>query len=211
MIQIPARFRMTWEQVKPRILPRLLSTEWHAEYIKNLVKIPIVADVVQTFYIDVHDWADCNDIQTHAHIAITYELLQHLGKTIDDLVKASDENSLDAYTATWMVQLLSDFMDAPQPACDAPLLVITSEDGWCASAGILNPNIQQTLKDIVGDDYYVILSSVHEALVAPADAGISVDHMAYMVRSINREVVEPQDCLSDHVFQMKNGQLCAVA
>ena len=209
MIQIPARFRMTWDQVRPRILPRLLSTEWHSEYVKDLVKLPVVADIVETFYIDVHDFADCPDVETHAHIAVTYDLLRHLDKSIDDLVAAVAENTRDTYTVKPLGQLMSEMFGAPAPEAESPLVVVTNTANWCASAGILNPTIQQDLTCMLGEDFYVLPSSVHEVLCVSSDTVSSVDDLVRMVRTINREVVEADDCLSDHVFQIQAGRLVA--
>ena len=90
MPSIPLTF--TWEQIKNRISSRLLSTTWHAEKIKNLVTIPIAADVVQAFYICVDGLVENPPWSTEgqsAYIGITPSLLSYLGKTVNDLLEAS--------------------------------------------------------------------------------------------------------------------------
>ena len=53
---------------------------------------------------------------------------------------------------------------------------------------------------ILGDDYYVLPSSVHEVVLVPESKGMAPDEMDAMVAEINETHVEEEELLSNHAY-----------
>ena len=58
----------------------------------------------------------------------------------------------------------------------------------------------------VGDDFYVLPSSVHELIIVNRTIATRTKEMKNMVRTVNSSVVEPEERLSDQIYRYnKNG------
>ena len=57
----------------------------------------------------------------------------------------------------------------------------------------------QQIGDIVGGNFYVLPSSVHEVLIVPDNGTMELRDLSAMVYEVNRTEVAPQDRLSDNV------------
>jgi hypothetical protein len=58
---------------------------------------------------------------------------------------------------------------------------------------------------LIGEEYYVLPSSVHEVLAVPVSQCDHVEGLAYNVRAINAGIVSKDDYLSDNVFKYDAG------
>ena len=203
MPSIPLNF--TWEQIKNRISSRLLSTTWHAEKIKNLVTIPLAADVVQAFYICLDGLVDSPPWSTEnqsAFAGITPSLLSYLGKNVSDLLDAS------AASRHGSARPMSDFLPVPTDETGPQMYVVSTEDKAFGASAILDPSVQETLNSVYPSGFYICCSSVHECLAVSSDAA-DLSDLKNMVYTINRAEVAPEDRLSDSVFTLRGGCLAA--
>ena len=67
---------------------------------------------------------------------------------------------------------------------------------------ILYPDILKDIREKLGDDFYVLPSSVHELLIKPKTVEeLSPKELEQIVREVNREVVRECEFLSDHVYE----------
>ena len=80
-----------------------------------------------------------------------------------------------------------------------PMFVLTSRQKTHGAGLILNPVIQQKIAAIMGGDYYVLPSSIHEVLIVPQTGDHNARELSEMVHEINRSMVAPDDVLSDKV------------
>ena len=81
------------------------------------------------------------------------------------------------------------------------MMVLTNGATSYGAALIVNPRIQERIAEIVGGDFYVLPSSVHEVLILPAviTDRIPVSALNEMVRTVNETEVSNDDMLSDKV------------
>ena len=68
------------------------------------------------------------------------------------------------------------------------------------AAAILNDTARQEIAEKLGD-FYVLPSSIHEVMIVPKSTGRSLEELELMVRSVNSSEVEPDEVLSDHVYE----------
>lgn len=83
------------------------------------------------------------------------------------------------------------------------LLVLTTEGGVLGAAALYYPQMQSRIGEIVGGDYYVLPSSVHEVLIMPDDGHTSAKELAEMVKQINETEVRPEERLGNKVLHYR--------
>ena len=91
----------------------------------------------------------------------------------------------------------------PDQSEDVPLMLCLTNESCMNGAGlILNPVVQEKIANLLGSNYYVLPSSLHEVLIIP-DGGnretLNAEYLGYMVHEINVSTVSPSDLLSDKV------------
>lgn len=83
------------------------------------------------------------------------------------------------------------------------LLVLTTEDGRLGASALFYPGVQAMIGRIVGGDYYVLPSSVHEVLIMPDDGHENPRELAMMVHEINEHEVSPEERLGNKVLHFR--------
>ncbi len=86
---------------------------------------------------------------------------------------------------------------------DGTLLVLTTEDGVLGAAVLFYPEMQKRIGKMVGGDYYVLPSSVHEVLIMPDNGKWNAAELAAMVRAINEREVSPEERLGNRVLHYR--------
>ncbi|MBQ5340558.1 MAG: hypothetical protein J6W57_00935, partial [Oscillospiraceae bacterium] len=68
------------------------------------------------------------------------------------------------------------------------------------AVALFYPGMRQRISEIVGGDYYVLPSSVHEILIVPDNGEYSSTQLMQMVMAVNKNELMPQDKLADKVL-----------
>ena len=58
----------------------------------------------------------------------------------------------------------------------------------------------EDISEKVGEDFYILSSSLHEDIILPDSPDMDKDVLEQMVKDINAGEVAPEDRLSDHVY-----------
>lgn len=77
---------------------------------------------------------------------------------------------------------------------------ITNEYTRNGFSGIFYPCVLKCLGKRFGN-FYLLPSSIHEALIVPEDCGMTPEYLKEMVKSVNTDVVSPDEYLSDSIYQ----------
>lgn len=80
-----------------------------------------------------------------------------------------------------------------------PMYCLTNSEKTDGASLILQEDILERVGEVIGDAYYILPSSIHETLLVPENAMITAKELSDTVKEINRNVVAPEDRLSDHV------------
>lgn len=83
---------------------------------------------------------------------------------------------------------------------DCPLWVLTTNDMYNGAAVMLYNECFASLADQLGDDLYVLPSSIHEVIAVPVKLG-NPDILKSMVRFVNISDVLEEEKLSDNVYR----------
>ncbi len=81
-----------------------------------------------------------------------------------------------------------------------PMYVLTNTDRSLGAAAILYPGFLKNHTDVLGDEFFILPSSIHECILVPGWTGYRQEALAGMVKEINRKHVDPREVLSDRVY-----------
>ncbi len=210
---------ITRDAIIPHIYPRLLSAEYQAQRIENVIKKHISADLWLTWIVELADIIPAEKIPANSHpiAPVTYDFANNFNLTLQDLLHIGYENSHGKYTCQKMGDVLSALCEASLPAPEgtpSSMYILTTRSGAFGASAILDPAMQHKLKTIFGGNkFYCLPSSIHEFIVVPATGDAEQKHeLAHMVHTINHDAntMDPADILSDHVFCIENDTLTVV-
>ena len=80
------------------------------------------------------------------------------------------------------------------------MYVHTNESGYLGAAVILYSDVLKKEYERLGENFYIIPSSIHEIIVVPESFGMNRIEMENMLRSINASDVREEEILSDYVY-----------
>ena len=131
-----------FDSIRDRIHQRLLSSEWHAEKLKNLVKVNVVADIWLTWYVDLSDLFGKQSIS-----AVIYAMLKKWGVTLNELKNAAQINDAGSYKIESIGEIVGLMMDTPSPDL-AQMYILSNDACYFGSAGVLDQDMQAKLDEI---------------------------------------------------------------
>lgn len=190
------------ENIKDRIIMRMLNYKDNRMFLRG-VPHKLVDDLAICYVIVIH-----TDRDNTATMLVRDEHLNELGISCDELHELAYKNTREVYPPELrsMREKLKEFKEEKLlPKRRDPsneFYVLTNEIGQYGAVNILYPDIAEKAREIIGGDYYIIPSSVHECLLISKDCGPSPKCIGEMIRDINMTQVEREEWLSDHAYEM---------
>ena len=189
-----------WEQVKPKVLVKLVNSAQNAEYLEGKPHKDI-ADLSAIYYIDLG-----TDIYGNMTTVITDALLSQYGVSVEELHQTAVQNMGSKARFCSMFEVLSDLMGENAPTDelfphDNMIFVLSNDTKINGFSIFLCPEVMDDVAEKVGTDFYIIGSSVHEGLVIPRNPGIELDSLLSMVKEVNATQVSQEERVSDHVYR----------
>ena len=83
---------------------------------------------------------------------------------------------------------------------DAGLYVITNSRSNRGASAVCCPGVLGEASELLGGDFYLLPSSIHEMIAVPAQLAGSGERLGGMVREINRTVLSEEEFLADTVY-----------
>lgn len=147
--------------------------------------------------------------QEKAAIRVQNEHLKLWGVDVDTLYSYALDNSKRIYPAKavtikdMMQERFPDYFSENDifdfmPELSAPMYVITNKQNTLGAAAIFYSDALKEIAEEMGQDLYILPSSIHEVLVISSALG-SPEELGEMVKDINK-TLSPEEVLSDHVF-----------
>ena len=81
------------------------------------------------------------------------------------------------------------------------IYVISNCFNFLGAAAVFYPDVLKTLSETMGDDLYLLPSSVHEFLALPFSCGIDAGSLEELVRNMNLTHLAPEEILSEYVYR----------
>lgn len=196
-----------YDTIQDKIVFKLVHTEKNRELLEGVPHIELL-DLSIVFYVLL----DVNS-QGTATMTVNNEHLQYWDVTADELLALARKNVTRLLPAELftMQQAVDEILRAV-PGKRKNLLIesVTEADDFMyvlsnpirsfGAACIVYPEVLDMAGQILGEDYYVLPSSVHEVVLVPASKGMEPEEMDAMVTEINQTQVAEEEILSNHAY-----------
>lgn len=212
---------LSLETCRDKIIYRLSSGEKNRMRLENVPSIPFL-DMVITFHVLMMEEED-----GIGSVMVRNTLLQEWKLSTRQLFQLAQENTMRMFPLQVhsMAQMLSDLEEKyPELAEEYPegvlqgqgfqnTLVVSNQKGINGAAVLLYPGCLARLEEQCAGGYYILPSSIHEVLVLPDEDQIYGSGLQNMVQEVNKNCVQPDEILSDHVYhyssELKTVELCS--
>lgn len=166
---------------------------------QNIMAAPILdTDILVYFYVEVEKGA-------------FIKIRNDMGITWNEAVDASNKNDLETLKIENIFDMCNSLtktkeVDPPDEIKNA-MIVVTNKACNKGAALITIPEVRERIFPLLGDDFRVIPSSVHEVICIPKKDDEDIETLNNMIKETNRLFVEPKDLLSDYLYaySKKNG------
>lgn len=192
-----------WDLVKRRIFAKLVNTEKNEALLQKCPHRKYL-DLSLAYYVRIEG----KEPEEYGMIQISMEHQALWGVDESALFGAAWKNMQDAGEAALesVDDILSSFFCAGKVSGmeheEVRMYVLGNRSRQYGAAQMCNPQALQEAAETIGDDFWVLPSSVHEVILLPlhqSEAGAR--GLAEIVREVNETQVEPQDVLSGHVYR----------
>lgn len=199
---------LDYKSARDKLHIRLCDPEHNREYLKGKI-YSIEGDFAAVYRLNVMEQGD-----TVGSAVVTSALMESWGIDVDTLrrdamaAEAARRPMLAPVTemaeqmmfGTPVKNLLEGAGEGGLPeGMGMPLLCLTNSQKMYGAALALDSSVMDKVGKVLGGDFYVLPSSVHEVLVLPDNGMASLEELSRMVAEVNRNEVSAEDFLSDHV------------
>ena len=152
----------------------------------------------------------------NSSFVVSNDMCGAIGLTPDEVLMIGQQHiNSQHFEAKSMQEILSemmggDFMDMMPPMEGPKMIVLSSENKIQGANALLSEEALNQVHDMLGSDYVVIPSSVHEVICVPITDNMNPEDMRAMVREVNMGQVAPEERLSDQVFKHDGHKLTVV-
>ena len=142
-------------------------------------------------------------------VLVTKDMLNNMGITEEQLM--SDAKEIAPKIRPVVIQGLNEVMkekmgeeefekiDLPNEENEI-LFLASVPDGICGAGVLAYPNFMEQAADIIGGDFFILPSSIHEVLLVPDDGSWSARALKTLVENVNETEVRPEEKLTDSVY-----------
>lgn len=197
---IDMSFFEDWGLVRTRLFIKLINKEKNADFLheapyEDFLDLAIVA------YIRISDRKIGNGL-----IMVRNEHLRLWGVNAAEVLGIAKANTHDHddYSLSYIVDVLAN-MGAGHlvPNTDPvqfPMYVATNGKNTCGAAVLTMKDKLKEFADVIGGDYYIIPSSVHELILLLKGDDSDRDEIDKMIRDVNTRELSADEVLADHAY-----------
>ncbi len=91
-------------------------------------------------------------------------------------------------------------LEEPKEVFRDAIYVLTNSIRSFGAGCIMYPGLLEKVGLLLGENYYILPSSVHEWILVPESKGLDPEKMNMMVQEVNKTQVEEEEQLSDHIY-----------
>lgn len=213
-----------YRQMKSQIVYRIVNFDKNIENLKDSPYIPFM-DLAIVLYASFPV-----DGMTSGAVLIKNEHLDLWGITKEEAFKQAAENtpklmqpqikkmedtirelfSIEGIEVTEEFEMFMDEMRENE--VKIPMYVLTNEKNLYGAACMLYEGVLEMFAQELGEDIYILPSSVHEVILVPASVAFPAKELKEMVQDINATQIPKEEILSETVykFSMKKRGFCMV-
>lgn len=198
------RFREPWEDefirnydnIKEKLVYRLIHREKNKEILKEMPYIPYL-DLAIVFYVLL----EAGPYGTAA-MPVKTEHLRIWHVTEQQIYERACENTecLLPYEFRTIRSVIAELTDMDDTGEDDVLYVLSNHLRSFGASALLYQGRLEEVGEYLGEDYYVLPSSVHEVIVIRKSAASGKEFLSAIVKEINETQVEREEVLSNQAY-----------
>ena len=204
---------LDYEKSKSRLYPKLISTKENKELLSDVPHKNIL-DLSLVYYLR----CDSSELGASATSLVTNRQLETWVVDVKQLHRDAFENAkketifyplgswLALLNEKGMLELRKQFphIEEIKEIRDADMYVLHNRNGLYGASALFCQNVCDKIADLLKCNFYLIPSSIHEWILVPErewqGREDSLHELSEMVRTVNREQVDPEEVLSDHAY-----------
>lgn len=192
-----------YEEAKPHILMKLINTKENQDFLKTVPHKPFLDLSVVYFYL----------FQENVSSIMSSPVLNSWMDMWKIDVETLHLNAVKNYQSFFQTDSfnLNNFLAAALPKAEqlqfrlvqstAPrITVLTNKDCVWGAAQLIIPEILEEQGNLIGENYFIIPSSLHTLLLVPASEAPFIPIMNLIIQDVNQTSLDPEEILSDHVY-----------
>ena len=196
-----------FESCKDNICFKLISRDHNEELLKTVPWMPFL-DLAVIFYFYIPSFhGERGSIVVDSSIAqmwgVNTETLYKTACTNTSLLFSPDFFSMGEFLQNAGIELPSDSKDDVFCSGTPLLYVLTTNEKMYGASVILYPGVLKRIADELGNDLYILPSSIHELIVASATLTDDPSQLNLLIREVNEKEVPADEYLSDHSREQK--------
>lgn len=184
---------LEYPEMKEQIYYRLVSREKNTELLEQIPWVPWL-DLALVFYLRIPE-----HIIKNATALIHTAHMEHWGLTLGELYRNAAENMKKL---TVMLKPMEAFLEGYGPGnVNSGMYVLGMEKKEFGAAAIVSSEVQKMCCERMGEDYYILPSSIHELILLPVSMADGRKGLEQLVREVNACCVKEEDYLGAHVYR----------
>ncbi len=195
----------SYEDIRDHLRVRLMDMKANKDKLENAVYEPVGCGYALVAYMELPD-----EVAKDGIFNVPKDLAEKLGFNPRRIMldarlgsMASDFPKLTPMQEVLMWGETHNLLTGGEMPEGELMLVLTTEEGYLGASALFYTDMQKRIGEIVGGDYYVIPSSVHEVLIMPELGQMNPNDMAAMVKEINELQVAPDERLGNRVMHYR--------
>ena len=201
---IPIVSKINWDGIKDDLFVSVVNAAANEELLKTIPHRRI-EDLAVYAKIKVNEFDD-----GEASIRVTNDVLSLLKRTKDEVLNQAILNSEKLeFKCRSMLETMFGLIDDDSEMLEEmfpksnepPMYVVTTKSSIDGASILACRQALYNIVDKVGEDCFILPSSIYEVLLVPISAGISLESLQDMVKEVNRTEVKAGEILSDNVYQ----------
>lgn len=189
-------------KAEPRLRGKLVNTEKNREMLKDMPHREFL-DLSLIYYVEI-----CMNYGELGNILVKTEYMERWGREEEELYRAVVKNMDSDGKVRKLMDLVAQIMGVEEPLNEVgggvELYVLTNEKRANGAVYMMDKRLLREAFRIIGRDFLILPSSVHEVLLAPVEEENYEDRLAkiaQMVQEVNNTQLEETEILSYHVYR----------
>lgn len=148
---------------------------------------------------DLYAFVYCQESQEEEIRLVTNDDLKEWGVSRDALWEDA-LSQCEAEHPACLRSVRDILQQVPDPSSMDPMYVLTNVQGVFGAAAVFYRGLLTSIGQVLGQDYYLLPSSVHELIVLPDIVESDPGELKKIVQYVNREVLRQQDYLGESIY-----------
>ena len=209
---------ITPENAEKNLTLRIINREWNQDMVKQCAYLELeTKDLVAVPRWNVSMGSD------NGSFLVTHDIQRNmLHMTDDELLQIARRNAVEQAVFTFqslteMVMQMEpelfegeewdEIMQETMPQDIAPAYVLTNTEKVNGAVALMSKNTLKGIQAKLGEDYYIIPSSLHEVLVIPESKCDDPAELQQMCKDVNATTVQENERLGENVYRFDGRQL----